>query len=76
MDNRQADLVNALALLIGIQNLHENRQQSEHNDVQVANEKQAEQLLADLHAHFERQDKMLLEILSIVKRLEEKHVNT
>lgn len=70
MDNRQADLVNALALLIGIQNLQENRQQSEHNDVQVANEQQAKHLLADIHSHFERQDEMLREILSIVKRLE------
>lgn len=76
MDNRQADLVNALALLIGLQNLQENRQQSEHNDIQVANDKQAEQLLADLHAHFERQDKILFEILSIVKRLEKQYVNT
>lgn len=76
MDLRQNELLNALALIIGVQNLQENRRQSEHNDVQVANDKQAKELLADLHGHFASISDTLNEILSIVKRLEEKHGNT
>ena len=38
------DLLNIVSILIGLQNLQENREQSEHNDIQSANDNQAKML--------------------------------
>lgn len=57
------DLISVLSLLLGYQNLQENRQQSAHNDVSAANDKQAKFLLEELGRKFEEQNKMLGEIL-------------
>lgn len=74
--NDFADLLNALSLIIGLQNLQENREQSAHNDIQIANEKQAQQLLHDIHNMFEEQNVLLNEILEILHRLELKNERT
>lgn len=55
--------VDILALLIGIQNLCENRQQSAQNDVNAANEREARYLLDELGKRLDEQDAMLKEIL-------------
>ena len=39
------DILNLASLMIGLQNLNENREQSAQNDVQRANDKQANYLL-------------------------------
>ena len=39
------DILNVLSFMLGIENLQENRTQSAHNDVQAANQQQAEYLL-------------------------------
>jgi 3-deoxy-D-arabino-heptulosonate 7-phosphate (DAHP) synthase len=69
MDNQlnSIDLVSILSFLLGYQNLLENRQQSAHNDVQAANDAQAQFLLEKLSAQFLAQNKMLEEILAILK---------
>lgn len=46
----------------------ENREQSAHNDVSVANDKQAQFLLEELGRKFEEQNQMLREILEGLNR--------
>ena len=52
-------LVGVLSLILGCQNLNENRQQSAHNDVQVANDRQARYMLEEITRQFEEQNKIL-----------------
>lgn len=59
----------ALALasfLLGYENLMENREQSRQNDVQAANDKQAQYLLKELRKQFDEQNKMLKQILEVL----------
>ena len=57
------DILNVLSFMLGIENLQENRTQSAHNDVQAANQQQAEYLLEEINKRFEEQNKILGEIL-------------
>lgn len=66
------DIINALSLLLAVANLNENREQSAHNDVQTANDKQAEYLLREINTRFEQQNEMLLEIMARLELLKEK----
>lgn len=66
------DIMNALSLLLAVANLNENREQSAHNDVQTANDKQAEYLLREINTRFEQQNEMLLEIMARLELLKEK----
>lgn len=69
MDNQfdSLDLLSVLSVLLGYQNLIENRQQSAHNDVSAANDKQAQMLLEELNKRFDEQNVMLREILEVVR---------
>lgn len=69
-----ADLIGILSLYLGIRNLTENEQQSDQqikilkqNDVNSANDRQASYLLQELDRKFEEQNKILKEILGVVK---------
>lgn len=66
------DIINALSLLLAVANLNENREQSAHNDVQTANDKQAEYLLREINTRFEQQNEMLLEIMARLELLKKK----
>lgn len=66
MNEKLFDIVQLASFYIGILNLYENRQQSEHNDVQAANDKQAQYLLEELGRKFDEQNAMLKEILEKV----------
>lgn len=46
------DLLSVWSLALGYENLQENRQQSRHNDISAANDKQAQYLLSELEAKF------------------------
>lgn len=48
-----SNAINLLALALGFENLQENRQQSAQNDVQTANDKQAEYLLEKINERFD-----------------------
>lgn len=48
-NNNFFDLLNLASVLIGLQNLNENRTQSAHNDVQRENDKQAKFLLQEIN---------------------------
>ena len=60
------DIVSILSFLIGVENLQENRQQSAHNDVSAANDKQAQFLLAELSKKFDEQNAMLGKIMEVL----------
>lgn len=69
-DQRQfdaLDILNVLSFMLGLENLQENRAQSAHNDVQTANQKQAEYLLEEINKRFEEQNRILAEILDRLK---------
>lgn len=61
--------VDLLALLIGIQNLNENREQSAYNDVHAANDQQAQFLLAELDHRFQEQNAILEKQNEMLERL-------
>lgn len=61
------DILSIMSLVIGYSNLIENRQQSAHNDVQAANDRQEQHLLKEIKAMFEEQNQMLEEILTLLK---------
>lgn len=66
MFNQNQNFMNAVdlaALLIGIMNLLENRAQTEQNDVNAANEREARYLLDELGKRLDAQDAMIKEIL-------------
>lgn len=69
------DLLSVLSVLLGLENLEENRQQSEQqlqilrqNDVNAANDRQASYLLEELGRKFDEQNAMLKSILEAVKK--------
>ena len=66
------DVLNILSLVIGYENLQENRQQSRHNDVQAANNVQAEYLLNEINKRFDEQNKILEEQNIILNKLLER----
>lgn len=53
------NLLDLISILLGWQNLIENRQQSAYNDVQKANKVQERHMLDDLHAQFDEQNEIL-----------------
>lgn len=61
------DLLSVISLFIGYQNLLENRSQSAQNDVNAANDRQAQHILSEVNARLDRQDEMLKEILEVVR---------
>lgn len=70
MNNNQfeaIDILSILSFIISIQNLCENREQSAHNDVQTANDKQEQHLLKEIKTLFDEQNEMLSEILTLLK---------
>lgn len=65
MNEQFYNLINSLSLIVGMQNLQENREQSAHNDVQLANDNQAKYLLEQLNIRFD-------EIIGLLKEIKEK----
>ena len=66
------DMLNILSLVLGYENLQENRQQSKHNDVQAANGAQAEYLLNEINKRFDEQNRILEEQNIILNKLLER----
>jgi hypothetical protein len=65
--NDNFDLLAVVSVLLGMQNLQENRQQSAHNDVQLANDKQAQYLLQEINRRFDEQNKMLERLIELLE---------
>lgn len=79
-NNELINLINVLSFVIGYSNLQENRQQSDHNDVQAANDKQTQYLLQEINRRFNEQNKILKEqnvmLAKLLELLEEENVTT
>lgn len=60
------DVVSIMSFLLGYENLMENRQQTAHNDVSAANDKQDQYLLRELGRKFDEQNDMLKKILEVL----------
>lgn len=56
------NLLNIFSILLALQNLQENREQTKQNDVQAANDKQAKLLIDEMNAKFDEQNKKLKNI--------------
>lgn len=65
-NNPYSELFNIVSVMLAIQNLKENREQSEHNDVQAANDKQAQEILAAIQIQFKEQNRKLEENKSLL----------
>ena len=52
-------LLDIISILLGYENLMENRQQSAENNINKSNQEQAKQILDDLHEQFNEQNAML-----------------
>lgn len=61
--NNDIDFLQIFSIWLGYKNLIENREQSEHNDVEKANQKQADLLLNKISEKFEEQNILLNKIL-------------
>lgn len=64
MDNENnndvfGNLLNIVSIMLGYENLMENRQQSANNNVAKHNSEQTKKLLDDLHLQFDNQNKIL-----------------
>lgn len=70
MDNQSKglDILTVASFLLGYENLIENRQQSAHNDVSAANDKQAQYLLEEMGRKFDEQNAILKKILEAVTK--------
>ena len=58
-NDKFGELLDFVSILIGYQNLIENREQSKDNDINKSNQEQAKSILNDLHEQFNRQNAML-----------------
>ena len=60
-----SDLLNALSLILAVENLKQNEAQSQYNDVHKANDEQAELLLKEINERFAEQNENIDRILKI-----------
>ena len=64
-----SDLLNALSLILAVENLKQNEAQSQYNDVHKANDEQAELLLEKINERFEMQNDMLREHTALLTEI-------
>lgn len=67
-----SDLLNVLSLILALENLSENRQQSQYNDVHKANDEQAKLLLKEINEKFEEQNIILREHTALLTEIYKK----
>ena len=67
-----SDLLNVLSLILAVENLSENRQQSQYNDVHKANDEQAKLLLKEINEKFEEQNIILREHTALLTEIYKK----
>lgn len=67
--NNNADLLNIISILLAVQNLQENREQTKQNDVQAANDRQAEYLMNKIDQRFDKQNQQIYIIKEKVDKM-------
>jgi hypothetical protein len=70
-NNNFFDILNLASLIVGIQNLNENREQSAHNDIQTENQRQAEFLLSEISRQFADIKSLFAEQRTILRRIDD-----
>lgn len=68
-NNNFEQFLSLFSVILGYENLIENREQSRQNDVQSANDKQAKYLLEELSKKFDEQKLLLKEIKESLENL-------
>ena len=68
-NNKINESVNLASRIIGLQKIKENREQSQHNDVEIANNKQAQFMLEKLYEKFDEQNLLLYKIITLLEKL-------
>lgn len=69
-DNQFENLVNAIALIIGLINLQENRQQSAYNDVHAANDAQKQELLQEIKPRLDAVEAKLDRVIELLEGID------
>ena len=69
-NNELIKLINILSLVVGSQNMQENKLQSAQNDVQAANKNQARYLLQEINRRFDEQNRMLERLIELMEKEE------
>lgn len=67
-----SDLLNALSLILAVENLKQNEAQSQYNDVHKANDEQAKLLLEKINERFEKQNIILREHTALLTEIYKK----
>lgn len=67
-----SDLLNALSLILAVENLKQNEAQSQYNDVHKANDEQAKLLLKEINEKFEEQNIILREHTALLTEIYKK----
>ena len=67
-----SDLLNALSLILAVENLKQNEAQSQYNDVHKANDEQAKLLLKEINERFEKQNIILKEHTALLTEIYKK----
>ena len=67
-----SDLLNALSLILAVENLKQNEAQSQYNDVHKANDEQAELFLKENNEKFEEQNIILREHTALLTEIYKK----
>ena len=65
-NNPYSELLNIVSVMLAIQNLKENREQSAHNDIQAANDEQTHRILEVIEVRFNKQNKEIEKIKSML----------
>lgn len=68
-NKNEADILAIISVLLGMVNVQENRLQSAQNDVQSANDKQAQYLLEEISKKFDEQNEILRKIQKALNEL-------
>ena len=67
-----SDLLNALSLILAVENLKQNEAQSQYNDVLKPNDEQAKLLLKEINDRFEKQNIILREHTALLTEIYKK----
>ena len=68
-NGNEADILAIISVLLGMVNVQENRLQSAQNDVQSANDKQAQFLLNEINKKFDEQNEILNKIQKALDKM-------
>ena len=72
INQNYSDLLNALSLILAVENLKQNEAQSQYNDVHKANDEQAKLLLKEINERFEKQNIILREHTALLTEIYKK----